>query len=50
MEKAVFLDRDVVIVEDTGYLHQISEVRFLPKVREAIKLLNSARLCRCGFV
>lgn len=40
MAKAVFLDRDGTIVEDTGYLHEISRVRFLPRVGPAIKLLN----------
>jgi len=38
--KAVFLDRDGTIVEDTGYLHEISKVKFLPRVSLAIKLLN----------
>lgn len=40
MAKAVFLDRDGTIVEDTGYLHEISKVKFLPRVSLAIKLLK----------
>lgn len=40
MEKAVFLDRDGTIIEDIGYLDECSKIRFLPRVSEAIKLLN----------
>lgn len=40
MEKAVFLDRDGVIIEDIGYLDECSKVEFLPGVSESIKLLN----------
>ena len=40
MRKAVFLDRDGTIIEDVGYLGECSKVRFLPRVSEAIKLLN----------
>lgn len=36
----VFLDRDGTIIEDVGYPHEISQIKFLPKVSEAIKLLN----------
>ena len=42
MERAVFLDRDGTIVEDIGYLHEIDKVKFLPKVRKAIKLINES--------
>lgn len=38
---AVFLDRDGVIVEETGYLHKLEDVRLLPSVAEAIARLNS---------
>lgn len=41
MEKAVFLDRDGIIIEDTGYVGEIERVKFLPEVSEAIKLLNT---------
>jgi D-glycero-D-manno-heptose 1,7-bisphosphate phosphatase len=43
MEKAVFLDRDGTIIEDVGYPHERSDIRFLPRVGEAIKLLNENR-------
>ncbi|MBI2851734.1 MAG: HAD family hydrolase [Chloroflexi bacterium] len=42
MAKAVFLDRDGTIVEDTGYLHEREKVRFFPDVDKAIGLLNRA--------
>lgn len=40
MEKAVFLDRDGAIIEDIGYLHEHNKIKFLPRVSEAIRLLN----------
>ena len=40
MARAVFLDRDGTIIEDVGYLDECSKIRFLPRVSEAIKLLN----------
>lgn len=40
MERAVFLDRDGTIVEDVGYPHERSKIKFLPRVSKAIKLLN----------
>lgn len=40
MKKAVFLDRDGVINEDKGYVHKISDFKFLPNVPEAIRSLN----------
>jgi D-glycero-D-manno-heptose 1,7-bisphosphate phosphatase len=39
--RAVFLDRDGVIIEDTGYIGDIARVKFLPGVGQAIKQLNS---------
>ncbi|MFC1988640.1 D-glycero-alpha-D-manno-heptose-1,7-bisphosphate 7-phosphatase [Chloroflexota bacterium] len=41
MEKAVFLDRDGVIIEDIGYIDECSKIKFLPGVSEAINLLNN---------
>lgn len=38
--KAVFLDRDGVIIEDVGYLGDPSRVRFLSGAVEAIRILN----------
>jgi D-glycero-D-manno-heptose 1,7-bisphosphate phosphatase len=40
VQRAVFLDRDGTIIEDTGYIGEIERVRFLPGVREAIQSLN----------
>jgi len=40
MERAVFLDRDGTIIEDTGYPHEHNKIKFLPRVSEAIRLLN----------
>jgi len=40
MERAVFLDRDGTIIEDTGYPHERDKIKFLPRVSEAIRLLN----------
>ena len=40
MQNAAFLDRDGTIIEDVGYLDECNKVRFLPRVSEAIKLLN----------
>jgi histidinol-phosphate phosphatase family protein len=37
---AVFLDRDGVINYDPGNFHKIEELKILPRVAEAIKLLN----------
>lgn len=42
--KAVFLDRDGVIVEDKGYTHQIENFKLLPKVIEGLKMLSGYRL------
>jgi D-glycero-D-manno-heptose 1,7-bisphosphate phosphatase len=41
MQKAVFLDRDGTIIEDVGYLSDISQIRILPGATEAIRLLNN---------
>ncbi len=40
MHAAVFLDRDGIIIEDTGHIDDCSRVNFLPRVDEAISLLN----------
>lgn len=40
MERAVFLDRDGTIIEDTGYPHQREKIKFLPGASAAISLLN----------
>ncbi len=38
----VFLDRDGVIVEETGYLHKVEDIAILPGTAEAIASLNEA--------
>lgn len=38
--KAVFLDRDGVIIKDKGYLHTISDVEFVPGVVGALRHLQ----------
>jgi histidinol-phosphate phosphatase family protein len=39
-KKAVFLDRDGTINEEVNYLSKIEQLRILPKVPSAVKLLN----------
>lgn len=41
---AVFLDRDGVIVQETGYLHKPAEVEMVPRTREAVQKLTAAGL------
>ena len=40
--RAVFLDRDGTIIEDTGYLRHPAQVRLLPGAAPAIRRLNEA--------
>ena len=42
-----FLDRDGVLIEDTGYPHRIAEVRWVPGVMPALRRLNAAGLAVC---
>jgi D-glycero-D-manno-heptose 1,7-bisphosphate phosphatase len=42
MKRAVFLDRDGTIVEETGYLERLERLRFFPFAADAIRLLNQA--------
>jgi D-glycero-D-manno-heptose 1,7-bisphosphate phosphatase len=42
LKRAVFLDRDGTINEESEYLYKVEECRFLPGVKEAVKRLNSA--------
>ena len=44
MEKAIFLDRDGVIVEDIGYHHKPEDLRIVPNAAEGLKLLKDYRL------
>lgn len=42
-----FLDRDGVLIEDTGYPHRIEEVRWTPGIMPALRRLNGAGLAVC---
>jgi D-glycero-D-manno-heptose 1,7-bisphosphate phosphatase len=42
--KAVFLDRDGTLVEEVGYLSHIEQFKLLPRVGEAVRLLNQHKL------
>lgn len=40
MNKAVFLDRDGVLIEDTNYPGDPEKIVFLPKIADAVRSLN----------
>ena len=40
MEKVVFLDRDGTINEEVNYLHRTEDLKLLPGVPEALRLLK----------
>jgi D-glycero-D-manno-heptose 1,7-bisphosphate phosphatase len=42
MNRAVFLDRDGVLIEERNYLHRVEDVAFLPGVAAALKCLSDA--------
>lgn len=42
MKRAVFLDRDGVLIEDRHYLHRVEEVVFTPGTFAGLKRLNDA--------
>lgn len=42
MKKAIFLDRNGAIIEDTGYPHRIEDMKILKATSDAIKKLNKA--------
>jgi len=44
MKPAIFLDRDGVIVEDTGYPYKIEDFKLIPNALEGLKLLNGHKL------
>jgi len=45
--KAIFLDRDGTINYDTDNLSNIDDFKFLPKIAQAIKLINSSEYLLC---
>lgn len=42
MNRAVFLDRDGVLIEERNYLHRVEDAAFLPGVAAALKRLSDA--------
>ncbi len=44
---AVFLDRDGVLNEEAGYLHQLEDLRLMPGVAQAVRQLNDRGLFCC---
>ena len=44
MKKAVFIDRDGVLVEDTGYVHKIEDFKLIKNAIEGLKLLKKYKL------
>lgn len=44
MTKAVFIDRDGVLVEDTGFVHRIEDFKLIKNAIEGLKLLKSYKL------
>lgn len=40
MDKAIILDRDGTLVEDTEYIHKIKDFKLIDKVIDALKLLK----------
>ena len=44
MNKAIFFDRDGVLNEDVGYLHEVEKFRWIDGAREAIKLCNEKNI------
>lgn len=44
---AVFLDRDGVLNQEAGYLHQIEDLHLIPGAAQAVRLLNDHHLFCC---
>ena len=44
MTKAIFIDRDGVIIDDQGYVHKIEDFHLLPNSIEGLKLLKDYKL------
>lgn len=40
MKKAIFLDRDGTLIEDSGYAYRIKDLKIYPGVFEGLKLLQ----------
>lgn len=48
MKKAIFLDRDGVLIKDVHYLVEISQVKFVKKSMEAVRIFNSLNFLVIG--
>lgn len=44
MKKAVFIDKDGVLVEDIGFVHKIEDFRLIENAVEGLKLLKNYKL------
>lgn len=44
---AVFLDRDGVLNQEAGYLHQVEDLQLIPGAAKAVRLLNDHNLFCC---
>lgn len=44
MKKAVFLDRDGILVEDPGYVHKLEDFKLVENAVEGLKLLKNFQL------
>jgi len=44
MTKAIFIDRDGVIVEDPGYVHKVEDFKLVNNAIEGLKLLKNYKL------
>jgi D,D-heptose 1,7-bisphosphate phosphatase len=44
VERAVFLDRDGVVIEEVGYLSDVSQLCFTPHSAQAVHLLNTTKM------
>ena len=44
MKKAVFIDKDGVIIEDTGFVHKIEDFKLVTNALEGLKLLKGYEL------
>lgn len=44
MKKAVFIDRDGVIIEDRGFVHKIEDFKIIPNAIGGLKLLKNFEL------
>ena len=47
IRRAVFLDRDGVLNQEVGYIHQVEDLHLIPGVAQAVKRLNQAGLFCC---